>query len=257
MAMKVGSWIWCEKTKGKLRWSDRFSLLSSATVSLTKLSPNLLRARLLGWHRRQSPTDLSRYYAPTTGAARSAFESCKNLSPAFMLNHCERTYWFSRLLGIRWALEFDDEFLYVAAMLHDIALMEGFEGRRTDDHCFTIPSARLARALGEEAGWTDEKKKRLMEAITLNPNPSVRREEGVEAHLLNAGVLIDATGMRLWELHPDEIQTILRMAPRAQFKSKIVSYINREANDHPGCRFHFERRWFQFHRLAAMAPFAE
>lgn len=257
MTTTIGSWAWCEQTKGRLAWTDKLRLVGNAVTSMVRLSPNMARSRLFGWHRARSPLDLAALHAPTGDAARSAFESCRQLSPPFMVHHCERTYWFSRLLGIRWGLAFDDEALYVSAMLHDIAIMDRFAGREADDHCFTIPSARLARSIAASAGWSDTRQSKVMEAITLNPNPHVPPKDGVEAHLLNAGVMVDAAGLRMWELHPEDVRTVVTNAPREHFKTDIVRYIHREADAHPGCRFHFSRRWFQLHRLAALAPFAE
>lgn len=254
----VGSWDWCETTNGRLRVKDKARLLASAAATTSALAPSLLRSRLFGWHRPSRPLAVKTLHVPATPAAARAKARCAELSPQFMVVHCERTYWFSRMLGVRWGLAFDDEVLYVSAMLHDAALMDGFKGRLPEDHCFTIPTARDARELVHQVGgWSDERTLKVMEAITYNPNPYVHAKDGVEAHLLNAGVLIEVTGMRLWEMHPDDVRDLLDMAPRKGFKRGVLEIFDKEAHAHPGCRFALAGRWMFFRQLVRWAPFKE
>ncbi|MDA4133178.1 MAG: hypothetical protein OK454_08665, partial [Thaumarchaeota archaeon] len=177
--------------------------------------------------------------------------------PEFMVSHCKRTYWFSRMLALQWRIAFDDEILFVGSILHDIALMQAFDKRLPSDHCFTLPSARCARDVVQHAGgWSEERIRRVMEVITFNPNPRVDpKDGGVEAHLVNAGVLVDATGLRLWEIHPSDVARVLDKHPRLDMKRLIVEDFDREVDCHPGCRFAFAKRWLFFTLLVKMAPF--
>ena len=80
---------------------------------------------------------------------------------------------------------------------------------------------------------------------------------GAEAHLLNAGVMVDATGTNRWELHADERAALLTRHPRNALKRQIVPLVDREADRFPGCRFHFSRRWLWFTVLLKLAPYTE
>jgi hypothetical protein len=219
--------------------------------------PNDVLFRLTGRRRAAPAIDISALSLPDTKAARAALALCTELSPAFMVTHCTRTYWFSRLLGERWKIEFDDELLYVGAMLHDIALMPGFQDRKPEESCFTLPSARAARALVAPLGWDQRRQDLLGEAILLNPNPAVPVSRGAEAHLLNAGVMVDAIGLRQWAFQAKTLESILAMAPRLDMKKRIVDLVDEEADAHPGARFAFARRWFFFKRRVQKGPFED
>lgn len=172
-----------------------------------------------------------------------------------MVNHCVRTYSFARLLAEHWGIAFDDEALFVSGMLHDVSLMPGWTDREPQERCFTIPAGRATRNVCLAAGWSEDRAYKAEAAVTLNPNAEVARDLGIEAYLLNLGVLVDATGIRLWEIHPDELTRLLERAPRLQMKRQIVEFIHTEADAHPGCRFHFSRRYLRFVEMAKFAPF--
>jgi len=214
--------------------------------------------RLTGWRSTGGkPVDIGPLRMPDTGPCKAAQALCDSASPPFMLAHCARTYWFARLLGLREGLDFDDEVLFVAGMLHDIALMDGRTQRGPGICCFTIPSAADARQIGADSGWDARRQDLVAEAITLNPNPSVSLHLGVEAHLLNAGVLVDATGFRRWELTADTVDELLRRHPRQQLKRDIGRFVDREADAWPGCRFHLARRWMGFLTMVRRSAWSE
>lgn len=257
MTVKVGTLPWIEQTGGKMRFVDKLSQLVDGLALQLSTLPASLRWRVGMGGKAARRIDLSALAVPDTAAAEAALTLCKSVSPPFMVAHCARTYWFARLLGLQWGLAFDDELLYVAGILHDIALMDDFEGRSSDQYCFTIPSAECARNLAAEAGWDDRRQDQVAEAITLNPNAFVRPAQGMEAYLLNAGVMVDTMGLRLWEIHPETLAELLEREPRMAMKQQIVALFHREANSQPGCRFHFARRYFGFHRRVLRAPFEE
>jgi len=227
--------------------------LAQSTVGVAQLSVPWLRWTLTGWHRPAEPMPEPR--GPTSEVCVAAHQLCRDHSPEFMVHHCVRTYSFARLLGEHWGIAFDDEVLWISGMLHDIALMDSWEDRRPDEGCFTMPSGRAARRLCEQAGWSEDRVYRAQAAVTLNPSAEVAPELGIEARLLNLGVMVDAAGLRLWELHPDDVSRLLERAPRMGMKRKIVGFIHTEADAHPGCRFHFFRRYLRFADMARFAPF--
>jgi hypothetical protein len=185
----------------------------------------------------------------------AAHALCARWSPEFMVNHCVRTYSFARLLGEHWGIDFDDEVLYVSGLLHDVSLMPGWTDRTAHEHCFTMAAGRATRALCLSAGWSEERAYKAQAAVTLNPSAEVSPQLGIEAHLLNLGVLVDATGLRLWELHPDDLSQLLDRAPRLQLKKEITPFVHAEADAHPGCRFHFARRYLRFVDMVKWAPY--
>ena len=256
MGSPVGTLAWVDETHGRLSFTDKLKQLQDGLILQLRTLPASLRWRF-GRRSRAGFIDLTALTVPDTPAAMAALEVCQSLSPPFMVTHCARTYWLARILGLQWALDFDDELLYVGGLLHDIALMDDYPERASEQLCFTIPSAERARRIAAEAGWDERRQDRVAEAITLNPNAFVRPSQGIEAHLLNAGVMVDAIGLRIWEIHPDTLAALLEREPRLDIKARIVRFIHREADRYPGCRFHFARRYFGFHRRVGKAPYAE
>jgi hypothetical protein len=244
--VEVGTLAWMELTGGRLRGRDKLAKLLDGVTLLGSMLSGRLRHGLGIGSSGVCDTDLETLEAPDTQAAKDSFEMCETLSPRYMVNHCMRTYWYARLFALRWGLEFDNEILYVGAFLHDIALMPGFVGRSPEEHCFSLPSARCARRLVAQAGWDGRRQERVAEAITLNPNHRVRREQGIEAYLLNAAVQMEALKFRAWDIHPNTVARVLQRAPRLEVTTGLAEIVNNEANAHPGSRFHFARRYFRF-----------
>ena len=67
---------------------------------------------------------------PQTPAATAArFVAIRFYSPA-LLNHCIRSYLWGTKYAAEHGIAFDDELLYVSAMLHDIGLTDAFDSHR-------------------------------------------------------------------------------------------------------------------------------
>jgi hypothetical protein len=253
LSRRIGTPQWCERTGGVLSTAEKLQGIALSVVGTAPLALPYLRWRLAGWHRPSSPRPEPK--PPTSQVCKDAHALCSTLSPPFMVNHCVRTYSFARLLAEHWSIDFDDEALFVSGMLHDISLMPDWTDRQPQERCFTIPAGRAARNLCLEAGWSEQRAYKAEAAVTLNPNVEVDRDLGIEAYLLNLGVLVDATGLRLWELHPDDLTQLLQTHPRLQMKRQIAEFVHKEADAHPGCRFHYSRRYLRFVDLVRYAPY--
>jgi hypothetical protein len=59
---------------------------------------------------------------PDSDLARSAMAMAAEVEPAFLINHSERTFHLGAQLLLSAGRTFDSEILYVASMLHDLAL---------------------------------------------------------------------------------------------------------------------------------------
>ena len=89
------------------------------------------------------------------------------------LHHCLRTYVWGALLGRRDRLDWDDELLYVACLLHDLGLTPAHDGREPGIECFAVEGARAADAFLADAGWDVGRRARVAEAIVLHNNAQV------------------------------------------------------------------------------------
>jgi HD superfamily phosphodiesterase len=90
---------------------------------------------------------------PDSTIAKEATELLLEVSPAFLANHCLRTFVFGDLLGQAANLNYDLEILYLGSLLHDLGLTERFDGTEP----FEIDGANAAYAFLKEHGLPLEK----------------------------------------------------------------------------------------------------
>src|SRR5271166_2682442 len=67
---------------------------------------------------------------PQTPAATAALSVATRFYSPELLNHCIRSYLWGAMYGAAHGIAFDDELLYVSALLHDIALTDAFDSHR-------------------------------------------------------------------------------------------------------------------------------
>jgi hypothetical protein len=171
-----------------------------------------------------------------------------------MVNHSLRTYWFSRLIGLGAGLPFDDEVLYVASLTHDLGFYGAYSEPAPASECFTIRSARAATDVVDRAGWDASRRARVAEAVVLNANGEVPIALGAEAHLMMRGVLVDATGVHAWRIHPENVSAVFERLPLLDQKDHLFPTFSSEADRHPQCRGYFAKNVLQFGLMVKLAP---
>ena len=120
----------------------------------------------------------------------------------------------------------------MATMFHDAGAME--PDRSDGGRCFTLKGAADAESHLAAAGWPAERCAAAAEAITLHLNPAVPLERGPEAHLMHDGVLLDAVGLRAWELRKDAIERVRARHPRLRFSQDGGRLLARAGTRDPG-----------------------
>lgn len=199
-----------------------------------RAAPPLLAFRLGRGARRQATIDDDGLRIPDSQVAREAVESCVAVQPRMIIEHNYRSFIFARALGSLAGLAHDAELLFVATMFHDAGVLE--IDRADGGRCFTLKGAAGADSHVAAAGWPAERCAAAAEAITLHLNPSVPLERGPEAHLMHDGVLLDAVGLRAWELHKDAIERVRSRHPRLRFSQEGGRLLGEQARAIPGCR---------------------
>ncbi|WP_237570429.1 HD domain-containing protein [Mycolicibacterium lacusdiani] len=76
--------------------------------------------------------DAAAWDLPDSDICSAAMALTHDVSPAFLTNHCVRSYLFGRELaaarGLRGSADFDDEALFLACLLHDLGLTDYADG---------------------------------------------------------------------------------------------------------------------------------
>ena len=252
---KIGSLEWAQMTGGNLSKNERLRLIAQALLMRLTSMParGMRKARMLRTD--AARIDLDGIRIPDTRAARDAFELCAETSPAFLLNHCMRTYLWGALLAAGQRLPYDEELFYVAALLHDLGLAKNHHGN-VHCSCFAAQGALAVRQFAKDRHWPEARQHALSDAICLHLNIRVTKHQGIEAHLLHEGASLDVTGSRFNRIHARDRDDVLSRHPRAGFKAEMAGLMKKEAQAAPASRAGF-LVGLGLTRMIRAAPFAE
>jgi hypothetical protein len=155
---------------------------------------------------------------PVSSVAQAAYEVCATYSSPALLNHCRRSYVWAAALGDERGIGFDAELLYVAAMLHDIGLVEAFDNASL---AFEDAGGHVAWVFGAGAGWPVERRQRAHEVIVRHMWDAVDVDVDPEGYLLEVATGLDISGRnpQWWpaDLRADVVEQIPRLGLAAEF----------------------------------------
>lgn len=232
MSTTVGTVAWARDTRGALPARDRFAFARQAVYAQLADVPGRLLGMLGGraggraLELRTRPPD-GRFAVASLALAESVYR------PA-LLGHCLRTWLWSDLLAQCDGLRYDAEPLYVACLLHDIALTGAH--RADSGCCFAVHGAEVAREHLLDRGAGGAFADQVAEAITLHMNPRVPVGLGMEAHLLHAGAHLDAAGTRAAAIPRPIARRVLARHPRDGFAAEFTRAMRAEARQRPASR---------------------
>jgi hypothetical protein len=251
----VGTLAWAQATNGILRPRDRVAILRQAIAAQLEGVVGRSRRRLGVGADRLARVDLHELRLPDSALCREAERISEEATPRTIVNHAYRSYVWATILASRDRLDFDEELLYVACLLHDVGFVESEDP--AGPRCFTLKGAEAALALPDAPGWSEERKRVAAEAITMHLNLRVSIDGGTEPYLTFAGSRLDAIGYRAWHLHPDTMEAVVSRYPRERMKDAFARTMNAQAAMSPGSRAHFYTRRLRGNRFVRRAPFAE
>jgi hypothetical protein len=253
-AAKFGTLSWATAGGGAMTARESAREIAHGVLVLLRAAPARVR-QLLGLRNpRVLDYDVDRLPTPDSRIARQAEALCREASPARLFHHSQRTYAWGMILAEHDGLRPDAELLYVASLLHDLALTDRFRHYAAMP-CFGARAAMLGGDWAQKQGWPEARCRTLADAISLHLNVAVSPEHGPEAQLLQAGAALDVIGLRHWDIAPRTVDAVLRRHPR--YDMKRASYPDFAAEAHPGTRARLLHRWLLFGPLVRHAPFDE
>jgi hypothetical protein len=201
--------------------------------------------------------DLDALSVPDSAACRGAVELVTEVSEPWLANHCLRTHLWAWLLGKSEGRAFDEELLFVSAILHDLGLTAGGSRLTTQAaDCFAVEGAFAAEAFLERAGFGDAgRRRRSAEAIAMHLNVRVPPAAGTEAYLLHEGAALDVVGARIDEIGASTREQALTRHPRLEMKAGLAEAMKAQSRARPGSRAALLCR-FGFIPMIRRAPFA-
>ena len=253
---EIGSLEWTRRTGGLLTSRyDRAQMIMQATRYVADRVPKRIAARRTRGGRPTASFDVATLRLPDTPAARAAEEHLTAALAPVWVNHSYRTYVWAYILGRHDRLDFDEEVLYVASLLHDVGLADSNQAVR--QQCFSLSAAEHAESLAQRCGW-DERRQHLMgDTITRHINLWIPPESQPEAYLLHVGTKLDVVGHRYFDITPEVVEDVLTRYPRYGFKSVFRPKMRAHAAAVPDSRAGFYARRFASDKLRARSPFAE
>jgi hypothetical protein len=161
---------------------------------------------------------------PDSKIAREVTDLARQAYPPFLFNHCVRTFWFADKIAAN-GLRFDRELVYIAAMLHDIGVLEPYDqGRR-----FEVDGAQAAHDFLVRHAYPSEKAVVVWDAIALHTVTNLAAYKGPEVALINLGAAADAVGLRVKELDPEFVRELIEAFPRLDFPNEwlrtLIDYV--------------------------------
>mmetsp|Transcript_18736 Transcript_18736/g.24481 ORF Transcript_18736/g.24481 Transcript_18736/m.24481 type:complete len:263 (+) Transcript_18736:254-1042(+) len=189
-----------------------------------------------------------------------SIEIIKELEPDYLFNHNMRAYYFALAYSIKSDIKVDRELLFVAAMFHDLGLVEQVQEENTDH--FELVGARKAYEFAleystDDEDWTGERAALLHEAIALHTSlkSMMNESDHITEHVLSVGTACDVTGMGLEHIHENVVDKAVQAHPRLEMKIQITAAAEREIKRmQNGCNFTIFKKWGMYNMIKN-APF--
>lgn len=166
---------------------------------------------------------------PDSKVCQQATQLVTEISPAFLCNHCIRTFLFGDLLGQRDGLKCDRELLYLGAVMHDLGLTERFDGEQR----FEVDGADAARTFVLEHGLSDEKAEVVWDAIALHTSIGIALRKQPEIALVHLGASADVLGMRIADIPSETVAQIIDAYPRLGFNYQMTELLASQVKRKP------------------------
>ena len=214
--------------------SEKFAFARQAVLAQLRELPRTISAQL-GWHAGDSALALAAD-PPDSSYTRRAHALAEEMYGPELLHHCLRCWYFGDLFAQIERQAYDPELLYVASLMHDVALTDAHRPPAGDPPCFAVHGGNLARSKLRAWGAGDPFAQSVATAITLHLNVSVPVGQGVEAHLLHAAAHLDVAGTSVCKIPRTLIRQVNMRHPRKGFTGAFTQAMRREAHEHPDSR---------------------
>jgi hypothetical protein len=175
-----------------------------------------------------TPAEILGVRIPDTDVAVAAMDLAQEAmrpSPA-LFNHCRRSFVLGMIDARKRALKVDEEACYVAAMLHDIALMPEHAGDLTKT--FEANGAELAETFVLARGFSADRADKVAKAILLHAGDADGLGPDIEFVMWGAGQ--DVLGPEPDQLTDQQVAAIEGAIPRLRFKEKFLALMKDHVN---------------------------
>jgi len=171
-------------------------------------------------------TDLATQWGlPDSEVASAGLRLVADVSPAFLTNHCVRSYLFSREIAAAQKLlsgiDYDEETLYLACLLHDLGLTEFGAGEQR----FEVEGADAAVRFLGDYNLPEDKLNAIWQAIALHASIGLFNRFGPVPSIAGSAISFDIDGRARDLFAADFLERVNRDWPRHDVGYAIVAAI--------------------------------
>lgn len=165
------------------------------------------------------PEVIAGWEIPETAAVAEATRRIQETTSPLIYHHSRRVFLFGLIHAHRLGVEPDPELLYLAAMFHDTGLLTPFSDV---EQRFEVDGADHARRFLLDRGFSTAAADTVWTAIALHTTPGIPDRMAPEIATTYLGVLTDVLGLGLDGLERDQLEEILAVHPRGDFKNEFL-----------------------------------
>jgi hypothetical protein len=156
---------------------------------------------------------------PDTAAVAESTRFVQETIGPLLYHHSRRVFLFGQIHAQLLGVEPDPELAYLAAMFHDTGLVTPFSDA---EQRFEVDGADHGRKFLLERGFSTAAADTVWTAIALHTTPGIPDRMGPEIAATNLGVLTDVLGFGVDELNADQVNEIVAVHPRGDFKNEFL-----------------------------------
>jgi hypothetical protein len=165
------------------------------------------------------PRSVAGIRIPRGEVARKAVEFARDASSETLFHHVMRSYLFGCVLFDRRGVPYDRELAFLAAVLHDLGLVEAY---RTPAERFELDGADAAQRFLEGQRVPDDRIAVVWDAIALHTNVAIATRKRPEIAMVAVGSGADFSGNDVDRIPSGVLEEILAAFPRTGFKQDAV-----------------------------------
>lgn len=165
------------------------------------------------------PRSVAGIRIPGGEVAQRATAFAREASSETLFNHVMRTYLFSCVLFDQRGVHYDRELAFLAAVLHDLGLVEAY---RTPAERFELDGADAAQRFLERQRVPEDRVAVVWDAIALHTNVAIAARKRPEIAMVSVGSGADFSGNGIDRIPSGTLEEILAAFPRAGFKQDAV-----------------------------------
>jgi hypothetical protein len=177
--------------------------------------------------------DAAAWDLPDSDICTAAMTLVHDVSPAFLTNHCVRSYLFGRELaastGLRGGADYDDESLFLACILHDLGITDHAAG----DQRFEVEGADAAARFLRGHGMPDDRVVPVWQSIALHTSLGLAQRFGTVQELSFRGISLDIDGSEKYALPDGFADRVHASWPRHDLGYAIADSIAADTRANP------------------------